>query len=69
MKAPNLTPLLSRFEVDCDRARFVEFEVLNMSVEGDQLQRIRCVSADLTSIRSGRATTVTRVHQETLDDN
>ena len=69
LKAPNLKPLLSRFEVDCDGARFIKAELLNMSVEHDQPQRIRCVSADLTSINGGRATILTRVHQETLDDN
>ena len=69
MKTPILTPLLSKFAVDCNDAGLIEAELLKMLSGSDQLQRIRCVSADVTSINGGRATTVTRVYQETRDDN
>ena len=69
MKPEILRPLLSGFAVDCRDERLIEAELLETVHRRDQLQRIRCTSPDCSSIDGGRATTVTRVHQETLDDN
>jgi hypothetical protein len=64
-----VAPLLSGFLVDCSDENLTEAELLETCHGRDDLQRIRCISQDVTSIAGSRATTLTRVHQETVDDN
>lgn len=65
-----IRPLLSHFEVEIDVAGSSPSRNPQMEMtSGDQLCGARLLSREVQSIKGGGATTVTRVGQETVDDD